>query len=191
MEEEAVQPRVCKMCVILGANGTGKTTTLKKILTSQQERCLVVTPDDAEWRDYPLVELQTAEDFMFTGIVRHIFDPDKKTGTLARLKYFKKGIIVFDDCRSYFGSTTTPEVRQLIIRRRQREVDVFAVGHGFNEVPPVFFTFSSEIILFRTRDNIVRRKDCLRDYDKCLKAQERINKIAIKNPHYCEVINWD
>ncbi len=182
--------RVAKMCVLLGTNGTGKTTLLHKILQSSGQRCLVITPHDMEWGDYPTTELRTSEDFMFTGICRHIFDDDKKNGTLKRLEYFKRGIIVFDDCRAYLDAGTAKEIHQLLISRRQREVDIFAVGHGFNEVPPKFFTFSTEIILFRTTDNIVTRKDRLNDYPRACAVQKRVNERAKKDPHYFELIKW-
>ena len=107
---------------------------------------------------------------------------------LDRLEYFRRGILVFDDCRAYLHAATDDRVRQLIIRRRQRMVDVLAVGHGFNEVPPVFFTFASEIILFRTTDNVARRRDCLRDYPLMAAAQARVNRRAARQPHYFEVI---
>lgn len=173
--------------IILGSNGTGKTTLLRSILQRSNQRTLIVTPDDIEWTDYEAVTLDKPEDFIFTGIRRHVFDPSKN-GTLKKLEYFKKGILVFDDCRSYFPAKTPQELHQLLIRRRQREVDIFAVGHGFTEVPPVFFTFANGIFLFRTTDNIIRRKDCLKDFDKTAGAQVRVNHKAKLDPHYFEYI---
>ena len=183
--------RAAKLTIILGFNGTGKTTLLNEILDKSGQKSLIITPDDIEWQHCGAVELTTPDDFMFEGIRRHIFNPAKKVGTLDRLEYFKKGSIVFDDCRAYLGSSTDDRIRQLIIRRRQRMVDVFAVGHGFNEVPPVFFTFATNIILFRTVDNIARRKNCLKDFDLMAKAQERVNEKAKTNPHYFEVLKFD
>lgn len=182
--------REAKMTILLGTNGTGKTTLLRRILTASGQKCLVITPDDAEWTDFPLSEMQVQDDFVYEGIKRHIFDPDTKNGTLSRLAYFKKGIVVFDDCRAYLTERTPPELRQLIIRRRQREVDIFAVGHGFKEVPPVFFTFLTEIILFRTLDNVSLRKNCLKDYPLMLEAQQRVNTHALKDKHYKEIIRY-
>jgi ABC-type Mn2+/Zn2+ transport system ATPase subunit len=175
--------RPAKCTVIIGGNGTGKTTLLHEIIKIQGEKTLVVTPDDVEWRDYDEVDLTTASDFLFDGIRRHIFNPDKKKGTLDVLHYFKKGVIVFDDCKAYLKAATDDRVRQLLIRRRQRMVDVFIVAHGFNEVPPVFFTFATDIILFRTSDNIVRRKDCLKDFDRMVKLQNEVNNLAKTNSH--------
>lgn len=188
---ELKNERAAKLTIILGTNGTGKTTLLENILLSSEQKALVVTPDDIEWQKYETVELNSPSDFNYTGIRRHIFNPAKKGGTLDRLEYFKRGILVFDDCRAYLQSSTDDYIRQLIIRRRQRMVDVFAVGHGFNEVPPVFFTFASDIILFRTVDNVVRRKNCLKDFERMAQAQERVNKKAVRNPHCFEVIKFN
>ena len=182
--------RAAKMTIILGANGTGKTTVLNRILTQSNEKSLVITPDDAEWRNYPEVDLTQPDDFLFTGIRRHIFNPAKKAGTLDRIHLFKMGKLVFDDCRSYIEAATDIRIRNVLIRRRQRMVDVFAVGHGFTEVPPVFFTFATDIILFRTADNINRRKDCLKDFDTMVQAQQRVNERAKKDPHYFEIIKF-
>ena len=180
--------RAAKLTILLGANGTGKTTLLEGIIARSGQRALVVTPDDIEWRQYEETQLASPADFQYQGVRRHVFDPARRGGTLDRLEYFRRGILVFDDCRAYLRSSTDDRVRQLIIRRRQRMVDVMAVGHGFNEVPPVFFTFASEIILFRTTDNVARRRDCLRDYPRMAAAQARVNRRAAREPHYFEVI---
>lgn len=182
--------RTAKMVVILGANGTGKTTILKNILAVSLDKSLVVAPDVIGWENYPLVDLDCADDFLGSGIRTHIFDDRKKGGTLDKIELFKKGNLVFDDCRAYFADKTDPRIHKLIIRRRQRMVDIFAVGHGFNEVPPKFFTFATEIILFRTTDNIARRKNCLKDYEMMVEAQRLVNEKARLNPHYYEVIKF-
>lgn len=180
--------RAAKLTIILGTNGTGKTTLLQSIINRSHYRALIVTPDGAEWLQYPENKLLTPEDFTFTGVNRHIFNP--YSGSLNYLPYFSNGTLIFDDCRSYLKAKTEDKIHDILIRRRQRMIDIFAVGHGFNEVPPVFFTFCSDIFLFRTTDNIVRRKDCLKDYKRMQEAQMRINKKAQKEPHYFEHIEF-
>ncbi len=175
--------RRAKLAIILGTNGTGKTTLLRNIVQAANQRTLIITAQDAEWLDLPDNPLLTPDDFAFSGIQRHIFDPNKKHGTLSRIHLFRKGIVVFDDCRLYLRSNTDDAIRALLIARRQREVDIFAVGHGFTEVPPVFFTFASDLFLFRTTDEIRRRKDCLQNYDQMLALQKEINKQALSKPH--------
>ena len=165
--------RPAKLVILLGTNGTGKTTMLRKILAESGQRALIVTPDDIEWTDLPVNELTTKKDFEFDGMCRHIYNPEK---TLDAIKFYKKGILVFDDCRSYFQNNTDPRVRDLLIRRRQRSVDVFAVGHGFTQVPPVFFTFASDYILFKTCDNIKMRKNCIVNYEFMARCQQHVNE---------------
>lgn len=182
--------RTAKMVCFVGTNGTGKTTLLEQILlklVETGERAVIVTPDIVEWTKYPINELSRSKDYSFKGIQRHIFDPET---TLEKISLLKKCIVVFDDCRSYLMANTDIRIRQLLIRRRQREVDIFAVGHGFTEIPPVFFTFSTEIILFRTTDNIDRRKNYLKDFDFAKKVQFEVNKKALKEPHYKQIIKW-
>lgn len=165
------------MTVLLGTNGTGKTTATKNIAKASGQRVLVITPDDREWTEYPLTELRSghSEDFQYTGIRRHIWN---EKHTLKMLQYFQNGIIILDDCRAYLKATTADEIRQLLIRRRQRNVHIMVSGHGFTEVPPVFFTFATDFILFLTRDNIKRRESCIRNFEAVQKKQEEVNAIA-------------
>ena len=67
--------RAAKLTIILGTNGTGKTTLLQSIINRSHYRALIVTPDGAEWLQYPENKLLTPEDFTFTGVNRHIFSP--------------------------------------------------------------------------------------------------------------------
>lgn len=180
--------RAAKLTIILGTNGTGKTTLLSNILTQSSQRALIVTPDAAEWLHYPENDLATPDRYNFSGIERHIFSP--YGGSLERIAYFSRGILVFDDCRSYLKAATDERIHDILIRRRQRMIDVFAVGHGFNEVPPVFFTFCSDMFLFRTTDNIARRRDCLQKYDELRAIQARVNTKAKTQPHYNEYIKF-
>lgn len=165
------------MTVLLGTNGTGKTTTLKNILLQSGKRCLVVTPDDREWLEYPETPLRSGvpADFQYQGIRRHIWRPKH---TLQMLKYFRNGIIVLDDCRFYLRATTDQEIHALLIRRRQRAVDIFVVAHGFTEVPPVFFTFATDFVLFQRRDDVSRRKNYVRNFEALKAKVEEVNTIA-------------
>ena len=181
--------RTSKLIVVLGANGTGKTTFVKQICAATRQRVLIITPDDAEYNEidaygnmlYPMNELRTKDDFMFDGVCKHIFDPQR---TMKVLHNFKCGMIIFDDCRAYFQARTEQALHELMIRRRQREIDMIAVGHGFTEVPPKFFTFATDYVLFRTEDSIDTRKPYIRSFDKVKRMQAHVNRKAKNAPHY-------
>lgn len=182
--------RAAKCTLLLGFNGTGKTTFLRNTLLymvkkanemGQRLKILIVTPDDVEWQEFEENNLATPDDFVYNGIMRHIWQDDY---TLERLTMFNSGVIVFDDCKTYFGDILPPEVVNFFIRRRQRMLDIFFVGHGFTTIPPKAFTYYSDAILWQTVDNIDRRKNCITNFDYFKKKQQEVNKIAAKGGQY-------
>ena len=182
--------RAAKLIIILGFNGTGKTTLVKKLVKNEMNkptgRGLIVTPDDIEWNFLPDVNQRLNHHIKdYVKFRKIIYQPGALNWIAA---YFRNGLLIFDDCRAYLGATTDQELHNLLIRRRQKSIDIIAVGHGFSEVPPKFFTFASEIILFKTMDAIKRRQNVIRNYTEMEAAQIRVNEAAQTNPYYFEVI---
>lgn len=201
-----------KMVVIVGATGTGKTTTVKQVLRHSQRRALIVSLDANEWTGLPITKLQKKEDYAFNEIRVHLFDPKS---SLQRLQYFRNGIIVFDDCRGYFRARTSDQLHTFLLLMRHAAVDIFAIAHGFTEVPLTFFTFTTDFILFKTKDSILRRRAYIRNFDAVCRKVEEVNAIAagkkahpkdyaglapdgrpfasrkIPNDHYCDTITND
>lgn len=183
--------RQTKRIVIIGTNGTGKTTLVRQIVHNAAQKTLIITPHDNEWNEtdpngeplYPLNELRHASDYNFTGIMKHIYDPDR---TLKLIKGFTRGLIVFDDCRVYLDARTDKEVHRILISSRQNMIDEIFVAHGFTEVPPKVFTFATEYFLFRTEDNISRRKFYVKNYPLIEKMQNKVNQASVYNPHHYE-----
>lgn len=189
MELQSNPYRQTKRVVVLGAPGTGKTTVMHRILHASGQKALVITPYLNEWNErdangaelYPeLQDLRTANLF-YQGIRRHVFLPNY---TLEHLNSFVRGTIVYDDCRAYFKATLDQKIHAQLMATRQNMVDIFAIGHGFREVPPVFFTFATEYILFRTEDNLDRRASDIRNIDKVREMQALVNRNAVQNPFY-------
>lgn len=179
------------MTMVLGTNGTGKSTIVRNILDGcNAKKALIVTNHIEEWRDIPEVTLGQREDFTFAGIRKtRCFQPTKDDiGTLAKLRYFRKGIVIFDDARLYMKDAKTDNlIEDLMISYRQQELDIFVVAHGFTKVRPVFYSYVSNIILFKTLDSVAYRKMELgENYQKIVETQTRVNKNAEKEPHYYE-----
>lgn len=177
------------MTMVLGTNGTGKSTIMREILDKcNAKKALIVTNHIEEWRDVPEVDLTKRDDFLFEGIRKtRCYPPTKDDiGTLAKLRYFRKGIIVFDDARLYMKDAKTDNlIEDLMISYRQQELDIFVVAHGFTKVRPVFYSYVSNIILFRTLDSVAYRKMELgENYQKIVDTQIEVNKKSEKNPHY-------
>jgi GTPase SAR1 family protein len=176
--------------ILLGAPGAGKSTWLRKYIRTMQiqynRRALIVSPHDGEHTDVPLRNLADPAAFGFKKVIRSIYD--KETTIKQINRHLTDCILVFDDCRNYLSSAITDEFHELMISRRQRNIETITVAHGFTEVPPKVFTFSTHIALHRTTDNIKRRKDVILNYPRMVEAQKEVNKIALKNPHYCAVV---
>ena len=200
-----MQERPTKLILIIGYNGTGKTTITKKLVLSELKKnnshILVVTPDDIEWHSLPEVsERFPTRVTYYKGARKIIYNdkleyPDQRTHELQKgntvdliADYFRNGLVVFDDCRSYFNASLESSLHNLLIRRRQKMIDIIMVAHGFTEIPPKAFTFASDIILFKTMDNIDKRKPYLKDFEKMKQMQEYVNKQAKVNPHFNIVI---
>ena len=178
--------------IICGINGTGKTTLLKNILMEMSKsgnRILVVTPDTLEWQHaLPLTsweELKT-----FTGFRRILYSQDAMKYIQ---RFYSNGVLVLDDCRVYIKAQTNDFMQWLQIRRRQSGIDLFSVFHGLTQVPPVYFTFATNLILFYTKDNIKRRNEYIddSDFETIQAAKKRIEKAIAKNPYYYEILKLD
>ena len=152
-----------------------------------QVRVLIITPHDVEWLNYDFIDIEKGKKTrQFTGTKKYIYKDKSTLGNISR--NFRNGLLIFDDCRAYFNSNVDNELHSLFIARRQKMIDIIAVGHGFTEIPPKFFTFASEIILFKTMDNIQKRKNVLRNFEFMEQMQANVNKAAETNPYYCSII---
>lgn len=189
--------RATKQTIILGFNGTGKSTLTRRIIetyvSKPGRKALIITPDPVEWKDIEETLLTKPSDFQFEGVKKYVWDEDDKIAVLAMKKikkFYFDGILVFDDLRSYLDADTPPWLKFFYIRRRQKMIDLLLVAHGFTDVPPQAFTYCTDLFLFRTADKIERRKRELNRYDELLAHQTRINQKAENNPHYYELIKF-
>jgi ABC-type Na+ transport system ATPase subunit NatA len=178
------------MIVFIGTNGTGKTTKLKELVSNLlkiKRRILIVTPDDVEWNSIPFVNDRFKERISsYKGARRMIFESD----TIQLIdQEFRNGVLIFDDCRAYLDAHTSKELHTIMVRRRQRDIDVIFVAHGFSDVPPKFFNFATFYILFKTNENIATRKNRINNYPILAAAQEKVNfEAESNNPYYYEII---
>ncbi|GET20474.1 ATP-binding protein [Prolixibacter denitrificans] len=181
--------RTTKQIILLGFNGTGKTTLTRKFVESEISRggkVLVITPDYSEWNNLEVTRLDKPTDFDYIGARRYVWEDER---ILKKINAFWfDGLIVFDDCRAYLTTVTSPELKRMYIRRRQKMTDIIMVGHGFTDVPPQAFTNASEFILFKTKDNVNRRKNVILNFDEIAEAQQRVNKESDSNIHHYEII---
>lgn len=171
---EPVRPRKTQMNLVVGINGTGKTTFLRREVVEKRAKVLVVTPDESEWRQLPEVSKAT-EVYNLTGRARIIYHGPETLEMVVRNYY--GGALVLDDAMAYLQFQTSEVMRYLYIRRRQRGVDVYMVAHGLRQVPVQCFTFGSFLILFATTENFSSRKRDLDGdiFERILQSQRDLN----------------
>ncbi|MDX9696477.1 MAG: hypothetical protein RBT49_11865 [Bacteroidales bacterium] len=182
--------RKCELVLVVGINGTGKTSFIRNEIVSKQ-KSLIVTPDPAEWKE--LQTITTANEIRnLQGAARIVYD---STETLELIKEnYSGGALILDDAMAYLNEQTPNILQYLYIRRRQFGIDLYIVGHGLRQLPPKCFTFGSWLILFNSVENFQARKNELIPdiYNKVIEAQERISKkVSAGEPYYKEIILLD
>lgn len=186
--------RNTKFIIIIGTNFTGKTTLQKRLVLNElkkKSRALICTPDELEWTNIQMVHPYHSHHLKdYVGARRMIVTKSIAIQSLEIIwAYFNRGMLLFDDCRAFLGANTNDYLESMLIRRRQKEIDIVAAGHNFEKIPLAFFSYATEIILFKTIGNMKTRKNSINEHEKVEAAQLRVNKIAENNLHHYEIIN--
>ena len=192
-------------CVVFfGTNGTGKTTQMltmgleyMKYNARFGKRMLCCLPDDAETK-YDVVQeipLERQSLQSFKGIAK-VFIENKNDFQFIYKTYTEKnqptfnGLIIFDDIGVVL-SRRPEEVLNMLRRRRQMNMDMFWNFHGLTtDMPRSFFSFITDIVLFKTGDDHEDTRDKL-PADKRELFEEvyfRVEEKSKENPFYFERI---
>lgn len=172
--------------IIFGTNGTGKTTWLINRLSQDKRRQLVIDPDGMEkaWNSYTLIKHHQVSLVKIGAKVKITAPEEKEFQSLLKMR---PGVLVLDDARYYIKSQIEQAVRQILVRRRQIAIDIFAVAHSLNEVPPTFWTYATNALVFKTADNPERSKKNIPRYNELLEVIKRVNDHP--DQHYHEIFN--
>jgi len=171
--------------IIVGTNGTGKTTLLNKLINETNRKALIIDPDGMEWRNVKEIDPSQCADFS-SGQAK-ILAPSVEE--LEEVIHFQNGSLVLDDCRYYLRARMDETIRKILIRRRHNSIDCFAVAHGLSEVPASFYTFATHLICFKTNDSLVRLRNST-DKEKIQRLRLAIDGVN-KHPshHHFQVFN--
>lgn len=183
------EKRKANLNLVVGINGTGKTTWLNNEVVNKCKKCLIITPDPSEWKGIPTIKNEDIR--TLNGIGKIIYEKD--TLNFVRNNYFG-GSLILDDAMSYLNEFTPEAMQFLYTRRRQRGVDIYIVAHGLRQLPPKSFTFASWLILFNSVENFQGRKNLIHPetFEKIINAQNEImKKVSSGYPYYYKIILLD
>lgn len=189
------EKRKTRLDLVVGINGTGKTTWIRQQVVERQRKVLVLTPDEAEWRHLP--KLTTPQEiYSLQGPARYLCNnPQRIDDDIALIaRSFYGGSLILDDARAYIGCMTGQSTNYLYIRRRQYGVDIYLVAHALDQVPKQAFTYATFLHLFYTTGNIQYRK---RDLDpdtfaRIEQMKEQVKQAVLNgDKHACAHIKID
>lgn len=198
--------RQAELAILIGTNGTGKSTALKALLKMNVRNLIIPSSrSDTAWQGVP--ELETYVTYgpdpdnprreipiprikelgSFTGNrVLHVdgnarlFDAvcDPRTG------YFNGGLIL-DDFRRYIYTkgTLRSTVDGLFINRRHRMLDIYMACHAFQDISADVFRFDPMLYVGYTSlqpSEAVRGK--VRRWEQLLQVIDRVNRTNQQRP---------
>lgn len=189
-----VDHRDAQVTIILGRNGTGKSTFAQGIIKEMGRRAVVITLNGTPkiWRQYPAIDPSDPKAWDFKGIV-NVYYMQHEDDTMKYIHtYFRDGILLFDDCRGYIKSNVDSDVylKRLLIDFRHKMLDLFFVAHAPTDVPPRVWAFYSTAFVGATDALFPKGRISTDSAMELIEAQQRVNrkfreaKAKADNSHY-------
>jgi hypothetical protein len=180
--------RDAQVTIIIGRNGTGKSTFCEKIIKALDERALVVTYNGMPkiWRPYKIIDVSKASRFTkFQKGIRQVIAARYEIGSNRNDVFkhiytnFSGGIVTFDDCRGYIGGNMDNDdyFRQLILDFRHKMIDIFFVVHTPTDVPPRIWGFASTVFVGATDALVNKSQVKTHSADAVIQAQHEVNEL--------------
>lgn len=182
--------------LVVGQKGTGKTHFLKEIALERLRKgdnVLVVVPFANLWDEFATISTAREVAAMRNQAARLVYDYSNPKSVEA-IRYFRKGVLILEDARSYFTAATPQLLQYIYSLNRHLGLDVYFVAHGFKYLPPQSFGYAQWLILFNCGDKPDTRKEIL---DDNLIKQIQYAQTAIKqelktgNPYAKRIIQID
>jgi energy-coupling factor transporter ATP-binding protein EcfA2 len=189
--------RDAQFTALIGKPGCGKSTLLKKIVDNQlakSDRVIIVDPnlDEKTWYSYPFTEEPEKIKPNFTGAIAIPY-VEKVTFPKIKKLIWDEGVkgvtLVLDDANVYSEGRPEQELRQLLMRKRQTETDIYTTGHSFGSIPQFFFRYITIWGIYPTLSPSKERAAVMgKDiYDQFAQIMTRIN--GQPDIHHVEFFN--
>ena len=196
--------RKAEFIIMVGTNGTGKSTIMKKFLP-MNERNLIIPANglDEAWLEIPKLECKP----VFIGKkIDHYEIPGLNSfrGTRQVVIYDEKmfdaichpengymnGGLFMDDFKNYIPTkgTLPANVNRLFSDRRHKMLDIFAATHSYQKINADMFDFEPTILQFKTTRPLTDYlSDKIMNFEELKVVFDRVNEKSEKNAHYFEI----
>lgn len=172
--------RDAQVTIIVGKNGTGKSTFAQKAIKGMKRRAVIVTFDGMPkiWRPYPLIDPKDPEAWTWKKGIKQIrFDIYDDDTFKYIFRYARDMIVVFDDCKEYIRNNVDNQIylKRLLSQFRHRMLDIFFIAHAPDDVPKRIWIYYSTAFIGATDVLFDSRRLRVGSVDKLITAQQKVN----------------
>lgn len=185
--------RYPKVIILVGTNGTGKSTLLKSFF-KYRNRNLVIPANlyDSAFDDLEYIK-SSDEISTFQGTKKVVIEEEEDFFKLIEYQNGLKDCGLFlDDFRNYIPTTGTrlkQPIRKLFSDRRHRGMDIYLSTHSPRQIHPDIFAYQPIIFLFKTTESFPDSlSQKIPNLEKLKIVQRRVNLMSRKNPFYFEIL---
>jgi molybdopterin-guanine dinucleotide biosynthesis protein len=190
-----MEHRDAQVTIIMGRNGTGKSTFAEKIIKSMKQRAVVVTLNGAPkiWRSHKVIDPADPKEWKFKKGIRQVWYMQHEKDTMKHIyKNYHDGLLIFDDCRGYLSSNVDADMylKRLLMDFRHKMLDLFFICHAPTDVPARLWGFYSTAFIGATDALFPKSRIATDSAEKIIQAQKTVNasfkKAKLKNDgsHY-------
>ncbi len=175
-----------KRFLLIGINGSGKTTTALKLAKASGKKIIVL--DDIvhpAYSDFDIITVQQLPRWKGTNCVLIIEDIEAAINAVWH--NLANAFVIIEDSGRFMNSNIPSSVKTFIINHRKNNFDVAFMFHYLGEVPPYLCKVYNRMVLFKTGDNMTVKQPKWLDWHVITEKHKKVMKSS--NINDCVVIS--
>lgn len=179
----SIQPRYAQLNLVLGTNGTGKSTfTDEKVIARTGYKNILVYIEPVDTAGAPFKAIPVIDDYSRYAGGKACISSDSIEFTpfiQGIEKKYRNGLLIIDEAGEYSHDMfpkgdILPAVRTLFKQKRKYNVETYLIYHSASEVPVKLFKWVNNVILFHQTDKFNHKGAVIPRIDELNAAKDRI-----------------